>query len=282
MDPYAHDFTHEQTNGPRPSVYAHGMQGHPGCASAAYNRSPSSMRRPSWQSAGDGMPGGLAPTAENTPTNRIVDGLLQSLLDGVKPFLLSMALSALHHYKNRNAEVLTRYNDSKYSRYRDNILFCLEAYQFMRVNGVSNPKRSAPAAERRPQGADQRSRGLGGQAREPMGWAGELDDYWAVPRDEAAHYYSVFYGRRAGLASADARMMGAAAAVWALNSGQDPQRAHLAAGSAAQEAVMERALDEAEALLAHKASVAALGPDDNIDIVGRYALATVIDTLATR
>ncbi|KAJ2715542.1 hypothetical protein H4R19_001146 [Coemansia spiralis] len=316
QDPYAHGhggmppapqqaphdyYPYEQPGAPGPSLYPQGGGGWSEFASMAYNRPPGGMHQPYYphsshqyfapspplrqNSATGGLPGPMQAKRENTIYNCVADGLLQSLRDGVTPVIVSMVLSSLHHFKNRKAAVLTPYSDAKYSRYRDNLLFCLASYQFLRVNGVSNLKVNPKPAEKTPGPGSVRSRGIGAQDHNDKqdkqdGRASDIDEYWVVPRDEAAHHYMMLYSRRAGLADAGARELGAAAAVWALNSRRNAPPAD--GGGTAEQLVMERALDEAEALLAHKAAVTALGPDDNIDIVGRYALATVIDALVVR
>ncbi|KAJ2795980.1 hypothetical protein H4R20_005693 [Coemansia guatemalensis] len=108
-----------------------------------------------------------------------------------------------------------------------------------------------------------------------------FDDASAVQKVVAEHYYRSIYRKNMNMQQANAQTMGGAAAIKALRSeehmSQQLENSMFVPPDLRQDQmVMGLALSEVEDLLERKAQCCALRPEDNMENVGKIALATII------
>ncbi|KAJ2079737.1 hypothetical protein H4R24_003579 [Coemansia sp. RSA 988] len=109
-----------------------------------------------------------------------------------------------------------------------------------------------------------------------------FDESWAVPKHLAKEYYHSIYHKSASLYGAESYVIGGAAAISALHSEKSMARHHGHPNAASQldykhdYMVMGLALSEVETLLERKSEMGPLSPSDDLESIGKIALATLI------
>ncbi|KAJ2790628.1 hypothetical protein H4R20_006985 [Coemansia guatemalensis] len=111
-----------------------------------------------------------------------------------------------------------------------------------------------------------------------------FDESWAVPKHLAEQYYHSIYHRGASLYGTESYVLGGAAAISALHSEKSMARhQHASNPNMANQLdykhdymVMGLALSEVETLLERKSEMGPMDPGDDLESIGKIALATMI------
>ncbi|PIA13115.1 hypothetical protein COEREDRAFT_11771 [Coemansia reversa NRRL 1564] len=111
-----------------------------------------------------------------------------------------------------------------------------------------------------------------------------FDESWAVPRKLAEKYYRNIYHKGKNLYNVETYVLGGAAAISALHSEKSMVRHQLGNHSNTTKqldykhdyVVMGLALSEVEMLLERKSEMGPMGPGDDLESIGKIALATII------
>ncbi|KAJ2156421.1 hypothetical protein GGF46_005196 [Coemansia sp. RSA 552] len=223
---------------------------------------------------------------QNTWVNCLKDSSHAVQLSELLPTLTLVGASFIHHARHRDSKVLVPFERTRGFLYLYNALFAVQTYGFAKENGLIKPGMlglsSGRSRDLTPNTPDARKllQDIAGSLFLPAprpGMPQQFDDRWAVPQPIAKeHYNSVYHG--AALHMAGPQALGGAAAIQALRDEPHGSRQlSLAApeGHRHEHLVLERALSEADHLLARKAEKCRLGAGDTLENVGRIAMATI-------
>ncbi|KAJ2347065.1 hypothetical protein GGF43_004842, partial [Coemansia sp. RSA 2618] len=242
------------------------------------------------------------------PIEGTANSLLNCLKDSVRslsfadmaPAITLMSAAMLHHSINRKSGHLVPYKRSPWVRSINNALFAYNCWGFAKDNGIIKSRQPEGGMAKREVRHDVSREVLGYRdvdsvmdnpieeiagslsrskpGDQPYGAnvADDFDDRWAVPRATAEHYYDLVYHTRAGVYSANAQMLGGAAAVKALHAAHQQHYSGNNPGYKYEQLVVGILLSECSALLERKAEHGYAAADDTMETVGKIALATLI------
>ncbi|KAJ2850126.1 hypothetical protein IWW36_002125 [Coemansia brasiliensis] len=228
----------------------------------------------------------------NSLLNCLKDSVKSVQITDVIPAVTMLSAAILHHTKHRRSDTLIPYQKSHWFKRLNNALFAYNAYAFAKDNGFIK-SRSRDISQPSTQMADTRelsnsnsgstllqqiagSLFLQSNESNDGNLVSQFDDRWAVPKPTAEHYYNLIYHTKTSLYNASIQMLGAAAAIQALRSGNHHISASENPGYKAEHSLMGFALSEVSYLLERKEEAGYLHPNDTLENVGKIALATLI------
>ncbi|KAJ1740583.1 hypothetical protein LPJ68_003652 [Coemansia sp. RSA 1086] len=283
--PNNHDTFHSRLNSPASNYYPTSPQ------PTAYTSEKPTTSAPSANN-NHHISSMVKESSANSLLNCLKDSVKSVQITDVIPAVTMLGAAIMHHTKHRRSDTLVPYHKSRWFKRLNNALFAYNAYAFAKDNGFI---KSRPRDTSQPSSQAAGNRGLNhsddgsnllqqiasslflqSNDRNDGNLVSQFDDRWAVPKPTAEHYYNLIYHTKTSLYNASIQMIGAAAAIRALRSGNHHINASENPGYKAEHSLMGFALSEVSYLLERKEESGYLHPDDTLENVGKIALATLI------